>query len=473
MIALLLAGFCFGQMQPHTQIHGIFPHTSISGNLEQRSETGIGALIPWANKLWAVGYVAHIFGSGIGLYEMDENMNFNKHPESITGTYANRMMHDPTDQAIIGPHIIDKTGHVRTFKDLAKHRLTATMKHLFLPDSLVYFLTMEGLLFEANVHTLKTKQVANLVNQFYQQTYDVLLKKGIYIHFKGGYTGNGRVVVANNSYQNEDYIGKQKGGRLAEWDGSKWTILDSTAYIEVNGKPKDIYGNGIWAIGWDRKSVKMMFQSPESGGWKTYRLPKGTQAWEHAWNTEWMRIREAQTERFMVDAFGIFYEMPVMSYGGLPLPLKPVCNHLRVIPDYVSWRGFLVLASDQGDNAVGQPQSNFMFSHIDQLWSWGKPAGWGSVWQDEALKVGQVSDPYLMNGFDKKVVHFRTKPGKPVYFDIEVDLLGNNQWVNYKTVSTTITGYAFHVFPPGYSAKWVRIKTPQVAENATVHFVYE
>ena len=106
-----------------------------------------------------------------------------------------------------------------------------------------------------------------------------------------------------------------------------------------------------------------------------------TQAWEHAWNTEWMRIREAQTERFMVDAFGIFYEMPVMSYGGLPLPMKPVSTICWVIPDYVSWRGFWVLASDQGDNAVGQPQSNFMFSHIDQLWSWGKPAGWGSFWQ--------------------------------------------------------------------------------------------
>ena len=32
------------------------------------SETGIGALIPWADRLWYVGYVAHIKGSGIGLY---------------------------------------------------------------------------------------------------------------------------------------------------------------------------------------------------------------------------------------------------------------------------------------------------------------------------------------------------------------------------------------------------------------------
>jgi hypothetical protein len=473
LISLMAFQVRWVSAQEYPQVHGIFPHTTVSGNLSGRSETGIGALIPWADRLWAVGYVAHIFGSGIGLYEMDEKMNFKKRPESITGTFANRMVHDPSNQAIIGPHIIDIQGNVRTFTDLGKHRLTATMKHLQKPDSMVFFLTMEGLLFEANVYSLQTKQVANLVTEFYQKSYEQLKSKGIYIHFKGGYTANGKVIVANNSYQNEDYIGKLKGGRLAEWDGKTWSIVDSTAYIEVNGKPNPIYGNGIWAIGWDRKSVKMMFQSPETKGWRTYRLPKGSQAWEHAWNTEWMRIREAQTERFMVDAFGIFYEMPVMVYGGNPLPMKPVCNHLRVIPDYVSWRGFLVLASDQGDNAVGQPQSNLMFSHPDQLWSWGKPSGWGSVWQEENLNANQISDPYLMNGFDRKTVHFKAKPGKPASFDIEVDLLGNNEWVTYKTISIDASGYGFHVFPSGYSAKWVRFKTKQPVEKVTVHLTYE
>jgi hypothetical protein len=157
------------------------------------------------------------------------------------------------------------------------------------------------------VYTLESRQLADLVTEFYgKRTYDQLKKEGIYIHFKGGYTGNGRVVVANNSYQNEDYTGELKGGRLAEWDGKSWKVIDSTAYIEVNGKENPIYGNGIWATGWDRASVKLMFYSPARGKWQSYRLPKGSQAWEHAWNTEWMRIREAQTERFMVDVLVFF-----------------------------------------------------------------------------------------------------------------------------------------------------------------------
>ena len=94
-------------------INGVFPNLSILGPSDKnRSESGIGALIPWADKLWMIGYVAHIQGSGIGLYEINDNMTMVKRPESITGTFANRMVYNPSEQAIIGPHFIDKNGNV-------------------------------------------------------------------------------------------------------------------------------------------------------------------------------------------------------------------------------------------------------------------------------------------------------------------------------------------------------------------------
>ena len=213
------------------QVNGVFPGLSVVGVHEGRSETGIGALMVWANKLWMVSYVAHISGGGAGLYEINDDMTMIRRPESVTGTYANRMVHDPSNQAIIGPHIIDSKGNVRTFQEIQGHRLTATMRHLFHPDSLVYFLTMEGLLFEANVYSLKTKLVCDVVETLYNQSVKELYNKGIYTHFKGGYTGNGRVIVGNNAYQEGDYTGKVHGGRLAEWDGKTSTVLDSTAYM--------------------------------------------------------------------------------------------------------------------------------------------------------------------------------------------------------------------------------------------------
>ena len=85
-----------------------------------RSESGVGALIPWADKLWAVTYVSSRGGkrgSGTGLYVIDENLDIRQVHVS-NGVYANRMLHAPTDQVIIGPYIIDMEGNFRVIEDL-------------------------------------------------------------------------------------------------------------------------------------------------------------------------------------------------------------------------------------------------------------------------------------------------------------------------------------------------------------------
>jgi len=53
-------------------IGGVVPSLSVKADLTPvRSESGIGALMPWANKLWLVSYVSHKArsGSGTGLSE--------------------------------------------------------------------------------------------------------------------------------------------------------------------------------------------------------------------------------------------------------------------------------------------------------------------------------------------------------------------------------------------------------------------
>jgi hypothetical protein len=435
---------------------------------KERSESGIGALIPWADKLWMIGYVAHIHGSGLGLYEISDDMTMKKHPQSVTGTFANRMVHNPSEQAIIGPHFIDKNGNVRTCSELSKHRLAATMVHLTDPANKVYFLTMEGLFFECDVHTLKATKLFNLKNE-------LNIPATGYVHFKDGHTGNGRVVVANNSYDERDFLGESFAGRLAEWDGksNKWTILENTAFIGVGGKNsstykgKSIYGNPIFATGWDKKSVILKCYNDRTKAWKRYRLPKGSHSFDHAWNTEWMRIREAQTERFIMDAFGIFYELPMMTYGGFVWGIKPISYHLRIVPDFCFWRGMFVMAGDQTDHGVGQPQSGLLFQNIDDLWNYGKPRGWGAVWQNDT----DISDPFFMTGFDKKVLHLKNEGDNDVQITIEVDFLGNETWEQYKTISLKSKSYTHYIFPDGYSAHWVRLKTDSNTV-ITAQFVY-
>ncbi|MEA3224807.1 MAG: hypothetical protein U9Q07_02570, partial [Planctomycetota bacterium] len=443
------------------------------------SETGIGALIPWANKLWAIGYVAHIRGKGIGLYEISEDMTMRLHPASVTGTYANRLVHWESKQVFIGPHAIDAKGNVRTIDAIKGYRLTATMRHLTDPRNKVYFMGMEGGFFEVDVHTLEAKKLFNLCEELELPLSDtqhsVVVGKKRYAepHFKGAHTAQGRVVVANNTYTEMEFLGKRQAGCLAEWDGKKWTVIERNPFVGVSGKQNPHaggkYGNTLYATGWTKSSV--VLRVLHGGKWSRYLLPKASHSFDHSWNTEWMRIREAQTERYLMDIHGMFYDLPALTYEGKVWGIRPICTHLRIVPDFCYWRGLLVMAGDQTDNAVGQPQSGLWFGNIDDLWQMGKPAGWGGPWWETPVKAGTTSDPFLMTGFDKKVVHLAHDADMTVKFVIEVDFLGNGTWNTYEIIKIPARGYSHHEFPDGFSSHWVRLMVDADCK-ATVYFMY-
>ena len=448
-------------------IGGVLPHmTAVAGIDGPRSETGIGAVMPWAGKLWFITYVAHKAGtgSGTGLFEVNSNFDVVKRPESVVGTYANRMIHHASSQLMIGPHLIDTHGMIRTVSDLVDHRLTACMPHLERSDEMIYVLTMEGLLFELNVYSLETNLLFDLLHE-------LKVSPQCYPHFKGGWTKHGRLVVSNNTYDENEYLGLKSDGRLAEWDGMSWTILDENPFCEVASS-----GNSpLFATGFDRASAILKVFT--HGEWSTYRLPKATQAMDHMWFTEWPRIREVETERLLMDFHGLFYELSHTAYGGKVWGIRPISTHLRMIPDFCSWRGLLVLAGNQvtpihDSNALaGDPQSNLWFGKTDDLWQFGKPKGWGGPWWDQYVKADVPSDPYLMTGFEHKVLHLSNDIDDEVPFDIEVDFLGTGNWKPYSRMTLGPRGYVHHVFDSGFSAHWVRI-IPRKDCKATAHFIY-
>lgn len=430
------------------------------------SEAGIGALIPWADSLWAVGYVAHIRGDGLGLYQVTPNMQWVRRPESVTGTYANRFIHWKSKQAFIGPYAISEKGEVRTINSLVKHRLTATAASLSSPDK-VLFLTMEGLLFEVDTQSLEAKQLFDL-------TKELDWTQGAYLHFKGMHTGQGRVVVANNTFEEPEFQGTRNAGRLAEWDGKgSWTILERNPFVEVSGNQRtsvtDYFGAPIFALGWDRSSP--ILRVLKSGKWSRYRLPFGSQSWTHTWNTEWMRIRFAQTERHLMDAFGLFYDLPNLVYGDQCFGITPISRHLRVTPDFVHYNGYFVMASDQTDHTVGQPQSGLWWGSVDDLWGFGKPAGWGALWTKEDLQQGAKSDPFLMTGFDQKSVTITCGNTESVKIGLEVDVTGRGDWRRMSNLES-VDGFATFQFPPAFSAHWLRAVVDRGGKSVTVSVAY-
>ncbi len=435
-----------------------------------RSEVGIGCLMPWQRKLYVLNYVSHRkeSGTGVGLRVIDENHEMSVHPCAVDGTYANRYVHSASSQLIIGPHLIDTEHNVRTVDALCDVRLCGTATHLSDPDNLVYMLGMEGELFELNVHTLATNLIFDLT-----QTLGTPGEGSC--HFKDCYTAFGRLVIANNDYEEGDFLGKRSEGTLAEYDGEKWTVLERKPFVGINGLGE--YGDTIFASGWDRSSAILKVYTKANNTWTTYRLPKASHCWDHKWQTEWPRIRSIEHERLLMDHHGMWYELSPWAYGNRVWGIRPISTHLWVHGDFCSWNGMMVIGADNTSHEGGanvqsaEPQSGLWFGKTDDLWNLGKASGWGGPWWEDEVEAGAVSDPYLMTGFDKKVLHLSQESAGEAEFIIEVDFQGSGKWNRYATISVPASGYEHHVFPPGFSAHWLRIRAKSSCRaTAQLHY---
>ena len=329
-----------------------------SDNGPARSECGVGAMLPWADALWVVTYNSHkeATGTGLGLHRIAPDLQRVQMVHTHNGTYANRLIHKESNQAFIGPYVIDAGGNWQVIPEFLNHRLTATMRHLSDPANRVYYQTMEGLFFEMDVRERKPRLLFDLVKQLQ------IAKRP---HFKGGYTGQGRTVVANNGFYE---FGEDDAG-LFEYDGTGWKRLSGKPHMECAGREN--MGNVIFCTGWDESSV--LLSALVDGQWQRYRLPKATHAMSHAWQTEWMRIREVETEHFLMDIQGMFYELQPLPFEGAIWGVKPICQHLRIVPDFCAFRGLLALGGNQtspnadNNSVAGQPQSGIWFGITDDL----------------------------------------------------------------------------------------------------------
>jgi hypothetical protein len=442
---------------PPASFSGVIPSLAQCADLgPPRTEIGVGCLMPWSGKLYVLNYLSHRkqTGSGTGLRIIDENLKMTRHPAGVDGTYANRMIHFESNQLIIGPHVIDANHNVRTVPELVDIRCTGTARHLSHPAEFVYVLGMEGELFELNVHTLQCKLAVDL------QT--VLATEGEgYVHFKDCYSAFGKLVVCSNDYFEPDWKGERSQGRLAEWDGKSWTVLERKPFVAVYGRQD--FMNTIFASGWDRASGILKVYTHPDKTWRTYRLPKASHCFDHKWQTEWPRIRETEHERFLLDHHGMFYELSPWASGNHIWGIRPISTHLWVLGDFCSWRGMLVMGADNASPAehrnvtTGEAQSGIWMGKTDDLWNFGKPKGWGGPWWETVVEAAEPSDPYLMTGFEHKVLHLKHDANREVTFSVEVDFMGHGAFSQYAAIKVPARGYQHHCFPSGFSAHWIRV----------------
>lgn len=472
------------------QISGIYPSLAM---FNDEGECGTGAVVPWAGRLWIVTYAPHKpMGSSDKLYEITPDLRQIVRPESIGGTPANRMIHKETEQLIIGPHVIDAKGTVRTIPYSQMFgRPTGNARHLTDPENKILYATMEEGVYEVD---LKTLAVTELWGD--EAKKDSPRKSDLPgYHGKGFYSGQGVYVYSNNGEHGNAAKTKPEtaSGALAEWDGKaeKWTLIRRNQFTEVTG-PGGITGNPnpatdpIWAVGWDYRSLILGVRMPQDApypGWTFYRLPKGSHSYDgaHGWNTEWPRIRDIGEEEFLMTMHGTFWRFPRNFTPKTSAGIVPRSNYLKVIGDFAKWNDRIVFGCDdtakseflnkrkaKGEVAAPQSQSNLWFVEPEQLDQLGPAIGRGAVWHKEPVKAGVPSDPYLFSGYDKRGLHLSTD--KKTIITMEVDAKGDGTWEKFREVE--LDGYLFIDFKPEDKGVWIRLTSSVDLGKATAAFTY-
>jgi len=471
-------------------------------------ECGTGAVVPWAGRLWVVSYAPHMpNGSTDKLYEIKPDLTRVIRAESIGGTPANRLIHRESDQLFIGPYAIDSKGNVRVMKPTNDDgttnlygRLTASARHLFDPAHKIYTMTMEEGLYEIDVDTLKVTELFRDGNIQGYGRHDGELLPGY--HGKGGYSGQGRLVYANNGEFSPAAMKDPTttSGVLAQWNGKpgkeNWEIVLRNQFTDITSRG-GIYGaanpdgDPLWAVGWDAKSVILMVL--DGGKWYKYRLPKGSHSYDgaHGWNTEWPRIREVgEGDDFLMTMHGTFWHFPATMSAKNSAGIRPRSNYLKIVGDFCRWGGKVVLGCDDtaaneflnkrkakgGLGAPGQSNSSLWFLDPKELDSFGPVIGRGAVWLDEDVKAGAVSDPYLCDGYDHKMLFFKMDGDGSV--GLEVDRTGNGEWEPvgkslFPSYAALNNGMGAGIdLTPTNRCTWIRLRANTDLRNVTAALCY-
>lgn len=497
-LVVLLALGAFARGEP-VQISGVYPHLATFNN---EGECGTGAVVPWADRLWVISYGPHLpMGSSDKLYEITPDLQQIIRKESVGGTPANRMIHRESNQLIIGPYFIDADRKVRVIQPkFMPGRLTGTARHLTDPTNKVYIATMEEGLYEVDVRSLEITGLIADGNKKGLENATVAHPATVHsqlpgYHGKGLYSGQGRLVYANNGDHDPRVVVDPTvpSGALGEWrkPGDDWQLVRRNQFTEVSG-PGGIEGSShpdtdpIWSIGWDARSLILMLL--DKGEWHSFRLPKGSHSYDgaHGWNTEWPRIRDIGEENLLMTMHGTLWKFPKTFTLANSAGISPRSNLIKIVGDFCRWQDRLVLGTDdtakseflnkrkaKGDIAgPGQSQSNLWFiepARLDQL---GPVIGRGAVWLNDDVKAGTTSDAYLFSGYAHRSLHLTHDGNETVTFTLEIDVRGNGQWQPLREVKVNALGYAWTIFTEKETGAWIRIKPDRDAPKTTAFFHY-
>jgi hypothetical protein len=486
----LLLALRLGAAEPSAapfQASGIYPHLA---RFNHQGECGTGAVVPWADRLWVVTYSPHQpKGSDDKLYEITSDLQRTTRPESIGGTPANRFIHRESNQLFIGPYAIDAQRNVRVIPYTTMYgRPTGNARHLTDPANKIYYASMEEGFYEVDVRTLAVTELFR----------DEQLKDGRKAnlpgyHGKGLYSGQGRLIYANNGEHGKEALvnpeipaAPSPPGTDAPRNGPSSAATSSPKSPAPATSPATPIpratpcgpsaGTIVPSSSWCSITARGTRTACPNPATATTARTAGTR--------EWPRIREIGEDRLLMTMHGAFWRFPRTFDATHSAGIAPRSNYLKVIADFARWNGRLVLGCDDTAQSEfvnkrrrraaslrpGQSQSNLWFIAPEQLDRLGPVIGRGAVWLNDPVRADTPSDAYLFDGYDERALHLTHDAASPVTFTLEIDRLGNGQWSPLTRIVVPARGYHWTSFKSDERGAWIRVRADRDRAHATAFF---
>ncbi len=192
--------------------------------------------------------------------------------------------------------------------------------------------------------------------------------------------------------------------------------------------------------------------------------------------TQKIGSRRLLSDTYVLNSYGSFYVIPEDTPGAEGIiNIRPISTHNKLISDFNIWRGMLVLSGakpnlDRTSNYIpanNEKTAGLWFGRVDDLYKFSKPSGYITFWRSSNLSAGSTTPPLLISGYSDKNILFHHTSGRALKFEIYVAFTSRKNsgdrnlpyFHKYGTVTVNSGEKYKYVFPKGFNARWIRIKS--------------
>lgn len=402
-------------------------------------------LQPLLGELWAV--TRPNAGGTVGLWSRQPGEPWYLMKEAPSGLCRARLLLPGGTRAVVGPWLLEKKGTDSTtstrIEGLGDRSLAAAARHLTRPEEAAWLLATDGTFFEVDLATARAKVLMDLREE-------LALPDKVVPAFRDALTARGMLWVAHDAPRGRNERIEMQNGRLSGWTPDRgWTTFRRQPVAALwQATPRD--GEDprqlpLYAIGRDERSATLTTLVGDT--WSVQRLPHRQAVGAEGGPDMTPRMRMLSDGSLLTEAYGVWWSLPPRLAPGKALVPRLLGGAVHRQADFCAVGPDLMLATG---TATRVPRAAIAREPV---------RGSATLWANRLVNEGETSEATTLLGRGRKTLHLQAE--RATVIEIEIDAFGDGRFASYGSIDVPDSRYAFHVFPAGFSAPRVRLRTTE------------